>query len=116
MNNFRFYFDCYNKARKKTTIVLWIIGIPLCILAGSPFLWYAMEYQAESIIWQIFVKIVLYTVKNSEKILPSKIKAKDSLGLGYENTVLKLCGIMKAPNSLTTFLSKMKEAVMTYTT
>ena len=60
MNNFRFYFDCYNKARKKTTIVLWIIGIPLCILAGSPFLWYAMEYQAESIIWQILVKIVLY--------------------------------------------------------
>ena len=60
MNNFRFYFDCYTKARKKTIIVLCIIGIPLSTLAGSPFLWYAMEYQAESFIWQILVKIVLY--------------------------------------------------------
>ena len=47
MNNFRFYFDCYTKARKKTIIVLCIIGIPLSTLAGSPFLWYAMEYQAQ---------------------------------------------------------------------
>ena len=60
MNNFRFYFDCYTKARKKTIIVICIIGIPLSTLAGSPFLWYAMEYQAESFIWQILVKIVLY--------------------------------------------------------
>lgn len=60
MNDFHFYFDCYNKARKKATITLFVIGTPLSLLVGWPILWYAMEYQAESIIWQILVKIVLY--------------------------------------------------------
>ena len=60
MNDFSSLFDCYRKAKKKTTIVLCAIGLPLCLLTGFPVAWYAWDFHAESLIGSIFVKIVLW--------------------------------------------------------
>lgn len=50
-----------------------------------------------------FVKVLVYISQNSEVLLPSKKKAKDTIGIGYENAISKLCGIMKLPDSLRKF-------------
>lgn len=66
------------------------------------------EYIRGKFVLTFFAKILMYTSKNSEVILSSKKKAKDLLGIGYESVVLKLCGIMKRPESLAEFFDNMK--------
>lgn len=73
------------------------------------------EYIRGKYILAFFVKIIIYTVHNSINITPSKKKAKDSLGLGYENVILKLCGIMKSPDSLVEFFENMKKNLLANT-
>ena len=70
------------------------------------------EYIRGKFVLAFFVKILMYTTQNSTDIIPSKKKAKDSLGLGYENTVSMLCGIMKTPDSLKIFFSNMRNALL----
>lgn len=65
MNDFRFHFDCYKKARKKTRRLLFIIYVPLIILICFPILWYAMDYTSENILWQSLLKLVLYILNFS---------------------------------------------------
>ncbi len=60
-----------------------------------------------------FSKAITYLAHNSTDILPSKKRAKDKLSLGYEDVVLKLCGIMKVPESLDLFFREMKERLST---
>lgn len=70
------------------------------------------EYIRGKFILVFFAKTLTYTTLNSERIIPSKKKAKDSLGLGYENTILKLCGIMRSPETLVEFFNNMKTALL----
>lgn len=70
------------------------------------------EYIRGKYILAFFVKILNFTTKNSSNILPSSRKSKDNLGLGYENALSKLCGIMKSPESLDKFLVRMKSQLL----
>lgn len=72
------------------------------------------EYIRGKFVLAFFVKILIYTIHNSANIIPSKKKAKDTLGLGYENAILRLCGIMSSPDSLVAFFEKMKEDLLRY--
>ena len=62
------------------------------------------EYIRGKYMLVFFVKMLKYIHQNSESVLPSKKKAIDTIGVGYENALLKLCGIMTSPESLRTFL------------
>ena len=70
------------------------------------------EYIRGKYVLTFFSKTLTYIARNSAVFLPSQKKAKDSLGLGYENVVLKLCGIMKVPNTLHVFFVKMKDNLL----
>ena len=61
------------------------------------------EYIRGKNILVFFIKALMYISKNADDLLPSKKKAKDTIGIGYENAISKLCGIMKSPKSLRTF-------------
>lgn len=67
------------------------------------------EYIRGKFILTFFSKILNYSIRNSESIIPSRKKAKDSLGLGYENVIVKLCGIMRPPVSLAAFFHQMQD-------
>lgn len=69
------------------------------------------EYIRGKYVLCFFAKILTYTCCHSALILPSKKQAKDSIGLGYENVVLKLCGIMSPPKTLVAFFENMKESI-----
>jgi hypothetical protein len=66
------------------------------------------EYIRGKFILTFFSKTLNYSIRNSKSIIPSGKKAKDSLGLGYENVIAKLCGIMRPPASLTAFFKQMQ--------
>lgn len=70
------------------------------------------EYIRGKYIVTFFVKLLKYTSQHSDMIIPSKRKAKDTLSVGFEDCVLKLCGIMSVPVSLKNFFERMKEAIM----
>lgn len=70
------------------------------------------EYIRGKYVLTFFSKTLTYLARNSTVILPSQKKAKDSLGLGYENVVQKLCGIMKVPDALHVFYVKMKNNLL----
>ncbi len=72
------------------------------------------EYIRGKYVLAFFSKALTYIARNSAVVLPSQKKAKDSLGLGYENVVLKLCGIMKVPNALHVFFVKMRDNLLMY--
>ena len=55
------------------------------------------EYIRGKYVLVFFAKILTYTGQHSTLILASKLAAKDTIGLGYENVVLKLCGIDLPP-------------------
>lgn len=76
------------------------------------------EYIRGKFVVAFFVKTLIYTTKYSIDIIPSRKKAKDSLGLGYENAILKLCGIMKTPETLVTFFKDATNSLLqrTHTT
>lgn len=67
------------------------------------------EYIRGKYILTFFSKAFTFVARNSSCILPSQRSAKDTLSLGYENVVIKLCGIMKVPKSLHIFFAHMKE-------
>lgn len=67
------------------------------------------EYIRGKYILTFFSKILNYSIRNSETIIPSRKTAKDSLGLGYENIIVKLCGIMRPPVSLSAFFYQMQD-------
>lgn len=67
------------------------------------------EYIRGKYVLTFFSKILNYSIRNSENIIQSRKKAKDSLGLGYENVIAKLCGIMRPPVSLSAFFHQMQD-------
>ena len=70
------------------------------------------EYIRGKFVLTFFSKTLTYVARNSASVLPSHKKAKDSLGLGYENVIVKLCGIMKVPDSLRAFFLQMKDQLI----
>ncbi len=64
------------------------------------------EYIRGKYILAFFSKSFTYFVHNSIRLLPSQKKAKDTLSLGYENIITRLCGIMQPPQSLIIFYKK----------
>lgn len=67
------------------------------------------EYIRGKYILAFFSKTLSYVSRNSDVVLPSQKKAKINLSIGYEDVVIKLCGIMRIPNSLQIFFGKMKD-------
>jgi len=61
-----------------------------------------------------FVKVLMYIAKNTEELLPSKKKSKDTIGIGYENAISKLCGIMKTPVSLREFYNQINRELISF--
>ena len=70
------------------------------------------EYIRGKFVLTFFVKTLIYTIHNSVDIIQSKKRAKDSLGLGYENAISRLCGIMRSPDSLTGFFKSMEKGLI----
>ncbi len=70
------------------------------------------EFIRGKYIIAFFVKLLKYTAMHSDTILISKRKAKDSIGIGYEDCIVKLCGIMSIPTSLNSFFKTMKEKLL----
>ena len=65
-------------------------------------------YIRGKFILTFFSKTLNFVIQNSASILPSKTKAKDTLGLGYENVISRLSGIMRVPDSLHCYFTQMK--------
>ena len=70
------------------------------------------EFIRGKYIIAFFVKLLKYTALHSDTILISKRKAKDMIGVGYEDCIVKLCGIMSIPASLNSFFETMKEKLL----
>lgn len=66
------------------------------------------EYIRGKYVLAFFVKALRYISSNASNVLPSKIAARPTISLGYEDAVSKLCGIMRTPETLRTFFQSMK--------
>lgn len=73
-----------------------------------------IEYVRGKYILAFWIKSLIYISKNSESILPSKKKSKDTIGVGYENAISKLCGIMKLPETLYEFFTYIHKTLIEF--
>ena len=70
------------------------------------------EYIRGKYVLTFFVKALLYISNNSSTVLPSKKASRPTISIGYEDAVSKLCGIMRAPESLRAFFDVMKNNLL----
>ncbi len=86
MTDFGHCYECYMKAREKSMPIIWGIACLIAAPTTFPILWFALDFQSDSLLWTVIVKIVL--------IILFAYALRFVLGLVYgllERKILKCC-------------------------